>query len=122
MALPVAQEDVLSQVDAGRRSTPRWWHQLRRFARHQPLGLFGAMVIAVLVFLAVFADFVRTSDPVTQRGADILAPPSWQHWFGTNRQGQDLYSRIVYGLRPSLVVGLSVVTIGLCGATVLALL
>jgi ABC-type dipeptide/oligopeptide/nickel transport system permease subunit len=100
----------------------RWFADARRFVRRQPLGAFGVAVIALFIVLAIFADYVRTSDPMTQKGPDVLAAPSLDHWFGTNRQGQDVYSRVVYGLRPSLTVGISVVIIAIAGGAVLALL
>lgn len=97
--------------------------RLRRFARRQPLGTVSAFVIAGLVLMAVFADapFMRTSDP-KEFGSDILVGPSADHWFGTNRNGQDLYSRVVYGARPSLMVGIATVLISVVGGTVLGLL
>ncbi|QFG03172.1 ABC transporter permease [Tepidiforma bonchosmolovskayae] len=97
--------------------------KVRRFARRQPLGTASAVVIAGLVLMAVFADapFMRTTDP-KEFGSDILVGPSADHWFGTNRNGQDLYSRVVYGARPSLMVGTATVLISVVGGTVLGLL
>lgn len=97
--------------------------RLKRFARRQPLGTASAVVIGLLVFAAVFADapFMRTTDP-KEFGSNILVPPSGEHWFGTNRNGQDLYSRVVYGARPSLMVGMATVLISVVGGTVLGLL
>jgi peptide/nickel transport system permease protein len=97
--------------------------RLKRFARRQPLGTASAVVIGLLIFAAVFADapFMRTTDP-KEFGSNILVPPSGEHWFGTNRNGQDLYSRVVYGARPSLMVGMATVLISVVGGTVLGLL
>ncbi len=122
MAIRVAYETVLAEPVERRGMTVTCWRWVTRFVRQQPLGAFGAFVIALFIVLAVLSDYVRTSDPMTQRGSDVLAPPSREHWFGTNRQGQDVYSRVVYGLRPSLVVGFSVVVLAIVGATALALL
>lgn len=123
MTLPVAEEMT---VDAGwAASRPvglRWLRAARRFITHQPLGAFGIAVIVLFIILAVFADYVRTSDPMTQKGSVVLASPSAEHWFGTNRQGQDVWSRVVYGLRPSLAVGFAIVTVALAGGTLLALM
>jgi ABC-type dipeptide/oligopeptide/nickel transport system permease subunit len=86
------------------------------------LGAISLVLIFLFVVLAMFAPLVHTSDPLTQTGSDILARPGWAHWFGTNRQGQDVYSRVIYALRPSLVIGIIVVAVSLTAATVLALL
>ena len=99
----------------------RWRRTLVRFARTQPLGTAGVVVIAVLLFLAVFAGQVNTEDP-TEFGADILADPGADHWFGTNRNGQDVWSRVVYGARPALQIGVGSVAVSLLVATILALL
>lgn len=94
-----------------------------RFVRRQPLGTFGICVITLLAVAAIFRDqpFMNTVDPKAF-GNDILAGPGAGHWFGTNRNGQDLWSRVVYGARPSLLVGFATVALSVIGGTVLALL
>jgi ABC-type dipeptide/oligopeptide/nickel transport system permease subunit len=99
----------------------RAWRWCKRFVRHQPLGTAGFVVIVVFLFLAIFAGQVRTSDP-TLFGDDILIEPGGDHWFGTNRQGQDVWSRVVYGARPALQIGFGAVALSLAVATVLALM
>ncbi|MCC6381501.1 MAG: ABC transporter permease [Dehalococcoidia bacterium] len=94
---------------------------IRRFIRRQPLGTAAIVVIVVLVFAALFAPLLNTTDP-KEFGEDILAEPGSAHWFGTNRNGQDMWSRVVYGARPSLAVGLATVTFSVIGGAVLALL
>jgi peptide/nickel transport system permease protein len=91
-----------------------------RFARRQPLGAFGAVVIAALLVAAVFTPYLRTSDPQAFGNA-ILERPSGDHWFGTNRKGQDMWSRVLYATRPALAVGVATVTFGVVGGTLLAL-
>lgn len=97
--------------------------RLKRFARRQPLGAISLVAIMLLLFAAIFADsgLLRTTDP-KEFGSDILVSPGADHWFGTNRNGQDLYSRVVYGARPSLMVGMGTVLISVIGGTVLGLL
>jgi ABC-type dipeptide/oligopeptide/nickel transport system permease subunit len=90
----------------------------RRFARRQPLGVVALAIVLVIVLLAVFAPWLRTSDP-RHSGTDILAGPSWSHWFGTNRAGTDMWSRVVYGARPALLIGLATVCLGIGGGVVL---
>lgn len=82
------------------------------FCRYQPLGAFGAVVVVLLVLCAIFAHVVTWNDPYSTHSMITLAPPSWEHPFGTDFLGRDMYSRIVYGSRVSLVVGLSSTAIG----------
>ena len=100
----------------------RFWFAFRRFVRTQPLGTAGAIVILVLVFAAIFAPVLRTSDPTTFDGDEILAKPGAEHWFGSNREAQDVWSRVVYGARPALQIGFGAVIVSMFLATVLALL
>jgi ABC-type dipeptide/oligopeptide/nickel transport system permease subunit len=75
-------------------------------------------MVILIAFLAVFAPILHTSDP-QHSGGDILASPSWSHWFGTNRAGTDMWSRVVYGARPALLIGLATVCLGIGGGVVL---
>ncbi len=76
-----------------------------RFARAKPLGAVGAVIIFVMIFAAVFAPYIGTQDYQKVRAREKLQGPSAAHWFGTDQLGRDMYSRIVYGARASLIVG-----------------
>ncbi len=83
---------------------------IRTFSQHR-LALAGLAVITILGLVAIFAPLVATHDPYT---VDLLAagqPPSAEHWLGTDEVGRDVFSRLVYGSRVSLSVGLVAVTI-----------
>lgn len=83
---------------------------VRAFARHR-LALAGLAVISLLGLVALFAPVVATHDPYR---VDLLAAgqgPSLDHWLGTDEVGRDVFSRLVYGARVSLSVGLVAVTI-----------
>jgi peptide/nickel transport system permease protein len=69
--------------------------------------------IAAVVFGAIFADLLPLADPAKVKPVDRLQGPSWEHLFGTDNLGRDLFSRAVYGARVSLVVGVVSVIIGL---------
>ena len=88
-----------------------WRHLRYHIARH-PLGAVGAAIMAVFVFAAIFADFLTRFDPVSTNSALSLAPPSAAHIFGADFMGRDIYSRIVYGARISLAVGLGSTFLG----------
>jgi peptide/nickel transport system permease protein len=85
----------------------------RQFAR-RPGALAGGVVILLFVFGAVFAPWIAPADP-NEISRDRRAAPSGEHWLGTDELGRDLLSRVIYGARVSLRVGL--VTIGIALST-----
>ena len=95
------------------------WARLRFLARRYPLGAVGAVIMALCVFAAVFAPYITIYDPLSTNAALSLARPSAQHWLGCDFMGRDVYSRIVYGARISLAVGLGSLGLGLtCGVVI----
>jgi peptide/nickel transport system permease protein len=81
------------------------------FYRH-PLGAIGAVIMALFVFAAVFAPVITGYDPLTTDAAVSLARPGAAHWLGCDFMGRDVYSRIVYGARISLAVGIGSTLLG----------
>src|SRR5262249_19822603 len=77
------------------------------FIRQQPLGAASFVVIFVMMFAGIFAEYVAPYDPLGIDFAGILAAPSWEHWGGTDAFGRDILSRIIYGSRTALVIGFS---------------
>ncbi|HET7263706.1 MAG TPA: ABC transporter permease [bacterium] len=77
-----------------------------RFLRHR-LGIAGAVVVAVMLAAAAGAPWWRTQDPLGMQMSQALQPPTAQHWFGTDEFGRDVWSRVVYGTRLSITVGLA---------------
>jgi peptide/nickel transport system permease protein len=93
--------------------------RLRFLVRRYPLGAFGAMIMGMCVFAALFAPFITVYDPLSTNAALSLAPPSAQHWLGCDFMGRDVYSRIVYGARISLAVGIGSMGLGItCGVII----
>lgn len=80
------------------------------------------MVIGVLVFAAVFAPLIARFDPTTINLAQSLRAPSGAHWLGTDAQGRDVWARLVFGARISLVVGLASQGVALLSGVGLGLL
>ena len=74
--------------------------------------MLGAALISLEILIAVFAPLVAPYDPIEQSIYDALQPPSAAHWLGTDEVGRDILSRIIYGTRISLRVGLLAVGIG----------
>ncbi len=93
-----------------------------RFFRRKPLGALGGLVILALVLTAVFADALATPDPIRTDAEHTPAQPTRSHWLGTDNLGRDIYSRIVYGARVSLMVGLGATLLGATLGAVIGLL
>ena len=74
--------------------------------RQNKTASIGLCVVVLLVFLAVFAPLVCPYDPYEMDLDQQFLRPSTEHWFGTDRFGRDLFTRVVYGTRISLLVGL----------------
>lgn len=82
------------------------------FIRSYPLGAFGAIIVLSFVLTAIFADFITGYDPTTTSAASSLAKPGIAHIFGADFMGRDMFSRIVYGARISLIVGIGSALLG----------
>jgi peptide/nickel transport system permease protein len=92
---------------------------LLRFARRKPLGALSALLLLGVVVVAVFAPAVATHNPAQNIPRARLQAPSSAHLFGTDAQSRDLFSRVVYGARLSLKVGILAVALGtLAGSAV----
>ncbi|WP_367716375.1 ABC transporter permease [Nitratireductor sp. GISD-1A_MAKvit] len=78
----------------------RVWTALLR----NPLAVVGALVVLVLVIMAIFAPLIAPYSPIGQDLANRLMPPSAEHWMGTDELGRDIYSRVVYGARITLLI------------------
>ena len=78
-------------------------------ARHNPLAALGVVLVLVFVMFAWFAPWIAPQDPASIQLAARLGTPSSAHWFGTDELGRDIFSRIVYGARVSMLVGSCVV-------------
>ncbi|MBI3113209.1 MAG: ABC transporter permease [Rhodospirillales bacterium] len=79
--------------------------RLWEFCRKQPLGAAGAAVVLVMIFMAVFADYITHFDPVKNDLANMLTAPDETYILGTDQFGRDAFTRIVYGARTALLVG-----------------
>lgn len=85
---------------------------MRRLAEHK-LAAVGLALLAILLFVAVAAPVLTRYDPAQLSLSARLLPPSSAHWFGTDELGRDVFSRILYGARVSLTVGVAVVGLSL---------
>ena len=90
-----------------------------RLVKEKPLGTLGGVIALVVFISAIFAEFVAPYPPVALELTNRLLPPSAEHWMGTDSLGRDLFSRIVFGARVSMIVGLGAPAIGMVVATII---
>ena len=80
--------------------------QLRRMAKKNKLAVFSAILLILLLLSAIFAPVLTPYDAVTGNTAERLQGPSFEHWLGTDEMGRDVLTRLLYGARISLAVGI----------------
>ena len=90
--------------------------------RHNKLALVSAIIIIVFCLATIFAPIVAPCDPYVQSLSDRLDGPSAEHWLGTDSYGRDVFSRMLYGGRVSLLVGLIPTAISMVIGTALGLI
>jgi len=92
-------------------------HPVWLFLKRKPLGAVGAALLLICVVMALLASILATHDPDLNDYRARIKPPSAQHWFGTDNFGRDMFSRVVYGARISIYVGVLSTLLGTaCGA------
>ncbi len=99
--------DVLG-IDERRSGLMRALRTAGRALQRNPNMLLGLVIIVLMSLMALLAPLLTTYDPVRLNVIDRLEGPSGSHWFGTDHLGRDVYTRVVYGARVSLLVGASV--------------
>jgi peptide/nickel transport system permease protein len=104
----------LSTATAAKTVHP-FWYKIRR----NPLTLLGLLLLLLLILMSAFAPLISPYDPTKIDIAERFSPPSADHWFGTDEVGRDIFTRILYGARLSLGVGVAVVVgAGLIGTVI----
>jgi peptide/nickel transport system permease protein len=100
-------------------------NEVRRFLRvflGRPLVIFGMVIFVIMILVAILAPFIAPYPPNDPDLTNTLAQPSMTHWMGTDALGRDVLSRVIYGTRISLLIGLSVVIISSIIGIILGLL
>ena len=110
-----AELDKAAANVSGARSAA--WHLIRRY----PLGAVGALIVLLFVALAVFAGVITSFDPLTTNSKAALAPPGGVHLLGADFMGRDMFARIVYGARISLMVSVGATVLGCLGGVIIGL-
>jgi peptide/nickel transport system permease protein len=105
-------KETLEDLASAQKPRPRWLQVSYDFTWQRPLGAIGAVIIIVMVFIALTANWLAPYDALATDYAAMLAAPSGTHWLGTDSFGRDVLSRVIYGSRTALIVGLGASFIG----------
>lgn len=108
----MAQAAPYSQSFGPNRPIPRWLRIFWRFCRTQPLGAVALLLIVAMLVAAFFGPQFAPFDPLATQFDAVLQAPGAQHWMGTDSYGRDVFSRIVYGARSALLLGISTALMG----------
>lgn len=109
--MAVTKEALESLAHAGK-PRARWLQAVFDFTRQRPLGTIGAVIILVMSVVGVCAQWLAPYDALQTDYGAMLAAPSGLHWLGTDAYGRDVLSRVVFGSRTALIVGLGASVIG----------
>jgi len=127
MTLRVEDTADMVPADGGVEAPPSQAYIVFRKMWHLRLGVFGLLLMAALLIIALFAPWVATHEPLDQDILERLTPPafleggSMEHLLGTDQLGRDVFSRIVHGARISLTVGVSAVFVSMIIGVILGL-
>ena len=98
------------------------WDKIKNMIKSNKLAAISLIIILLFCFCAIFAPLVAPHDPTLQNYDNVRAKPSSEHLLGTDELGRDVLSRIIYGARISLVIGLVPTTISMVLGTILGLM
>jgi peptide/nickel transport system permease protein len=104
--------ESLRQLGRAGEVQPGWISTIGDFVRRRPLGAIGAAIVLLMVFAAATAGIIAPYDPLETDYGAMLAAPDAAHWLGTDAFGRDVLSRIIYGSRTALTVGLGASLLG----------
>ncbi len=86
------------------------FQKLKRLTRNK-MSLFGMVMIVIIVLSAILAPFLPLQDPMEQKYTELFSTPSLDHPLGTDQYGRDILSRVIFGSRYALLIGVAVVSI-----------
>jgi peptide/nickel transport system permease protein len=114
--MSIARTEVAElRIEGTGEGVSQWGEAFRRLRRN-PLAIMGAVLIALFVLVAIFAPLLAPYSPtatdLTGIRPNVVPGPSADHWFGQDDRGRDILSRIIYGARYSLLIGVVSLTIG----------
>jgi peptide/nickel transport system permease protein len=99
-------------VDASLSRRRSVWAAVIRFCGREPLGTFGMVIVIIMVVAGCSAELIAPYNPTANDFGAMTEAPSLAHWLGTDQFGRDLLSRIIFGARTALIVGLTSAFVG----------
>jgi peptide/nickel transport system permease protein len=109
MAVTPQTVDELTRIEEPQAG---WRWAIVKFIRQRPLGAIGAAIVILMAVVAATAGLIAPYDPLETDYAAMLAAPDAKHWLGTDAFGRDVLSRVIYGSRTALLVGLGASFLG----------
>ncbi len=113
---------VITGVVLERGLVSGWARTVAKFCRKRPLGAFGGFIVLLLIFLAIFGGAIAPYSFDDFNIPERLHGPSWSHIFGTDQQGRDVFSRVLYGARTSVLIGFGAVAVSAVVATTIGVI
>ena len=98
-------DKILAREEIGNLTSKTGNRSLRKLMNNR-LAVVGLVLFSIILFTAVFAPLITSADPMKINLRNMSQPPSWEHWFGTDKTGRDVLARVLYGGRVSILVGL----------------
>lgn len=111
MQLKITPTEVNQIPASARKKTTRWSSYYRRLSKNKA-ALFGGYLIIFLIIVAIVGPFLTTYDPTKIDYSIKLLKPSADHWFGTDHNGRDIFTRVIHGMHLSLFIGFVSVAVG----------
>lgn len=120
--MAMTEAATLGKVTAPPNTAVKVQRAVISFIRRKPLGAFGAVITLTLIVVAAGADVIAQYDPIEQSQPHALIAPNAEFLAGTDQFGRDVFSRLVYGARISLTVGVAAVVLAVLPATALGII
>jgi peptide/nickel transport system permease protein len=121
MATSAADISTLQSARVERTLPLRWLYAIGWFMRKKPLGALGAILVVTVLLAGIFAPLIAPYPYSEQNLRQKFQDPSPEHWMGTDELGRDIFSRIIYGARVSIIIGFTVVAVSVTLAVTLGL-
>jgi peptide/nickel transport system permease protein len=112
----------VADSSAERKKRSIWVDSLIRLVKEKPLGTVGLVITLLLLLTGIFANFIAPYGMNQNNMQNVLAPPSIHFWLGTDNLGRDLLSRVIYGARISVIVGLAATSLGTIISTIIGVM
>jgi peptide/nickel transport system permease protein len=105
----LSYENVRDEINKLKRSKSSQLSLVWSRFKKNKLALVGFIIVSIVIFIAIFAPVLTPYDPFDTDPFNRLKPPSWEHWVGTDAMGRDVLTRLFYGARIALIIGVLII-------------